>query len=153
MASSSRLEAVLKPKHYVKNNQVPSPLLFRLLLHEERIRCITLKPRTMKAVIQIMGMIILMLLACLADNLMWSPELAVKPWHSIATSSSSNLNTMGKQVWYEVYGFVDNDIAKGTQTLESFDTIEEAEKFCNGNPSLYIDQWSMGVDGIAKRVF
>lgn len=66
---------------------------------------------------------------------------------------------MTKTTWFEVYEFVDNDIINGTQTIEQFDSIEEADKFiseeqCKNNErKLFIDEWEMNEDGsgIAQR--
>ena len=59
--------------------------------------------------------------------------------------------------WYEVFGFVDNIPTNGTITIETFDTLKEAEDYVNkhNTEDLYIDTWEMNEDGsgIAKRNF
>jgi hypothetical protein len=59
--------------------------------------------------------------------------------------------------WYEVFGFVDNVEENGTETKETFDTLEEAENYVNehNTEDLYIDAWEMNEDGsgVAKRNF
>lgn len=63
---------------------------------------------------------------------------------------------MKKINWFEVFGLVDeNDDESGTETKETFDTLEEAEKYVSehNNETLFIDEWEMDEDGsgLAKR--
>ena len=52
-----------------------------------------------------------------------------------------------KNQWYEVYEIINNNIDEGTQTLESFDTLEEAEQYCVGKSNVYIDKWETDENG------
>lgn len=56
---------------------------------------------------------------------------------------------MKKITWFEVFGFVDNVEDNGTETKETFDTLEEAEDYVNkhNTEDLYIDHWEMNEDG------
>ena len=63
---------------------------------------------------------------------------------------------MKKVFWYEVFGFVDNEEINGTETIETFDTLKEAEKYVDKHIGLrlFIDKWQMNKDGSgeAKKI-
>ena len=54
---------------------------------------------------------------------------------------------MPKNYWYEVYCFMTNKT--GTETLETFETLGDAQQFINSNSNrdLYVDEWEMNEDG------
>jgi len=63
-----------------------------------------------------------------------------------------------KVTWFEVFCFVDNDVINGTETKETFDTLQEAETYLEKHKEegeLYIDEWEINQDGtgIAKKIF
>ncbi len=63
-----------------------------------------------------------------------------------------------KVTWFEIFWFIDNEFINGTETIETFDTLEEAETYVEKNKQrgeLYIDEWESNEDGtgVAKRIF
>lgn len=59
------------------------------------------------------------------------------------------------KVWFEVYVTIDDIDADGdtyTETIESFDTEEEAIKFIGDNQDLDYDKWTIGADGTNQRI-
>lgn len=58
---------------------------------------------------------------------------------------------METNYWYEV--FTSNDI-HGTETIETFDTLPEAEQYVADNPeqNLWIDKWTITEYGETLKV-
>jgi len=59
------------------------------------------------------------------------------------------------KVWFEVFVTIDDIDADGdayTETIESFDTEEEAIKFIGDNQDLDYDKWTIGKDGTNVRI-
>lgn len=54
---------------------------------------------------------------------------------------------MSKNYWYEVYTYENKSV--GTITLESFDTLGDAQRYVaeNKDKELFIDEWEMNEDG------
>jgi hypothetical protein len=55
-----------------------------------------------------------------------------------------------KVKWFEVYGLIDvNDEDYGTETKDSFDTLQEAEDYIKNHKEegLSIDEWESYADG------
>lgn len=55
---------------------------------------------------------------------------------------------MQEKIWYEVYCY--DGSRKGTQTLGSFDTLGDAQRYVADRPEqdLYIDKWETTADGL-----
>lgn len=55
---------------------------------------------------------------------------------------------METKTWYEVYCY--DGSRKGTKTLESFDTLGDAQRYVADRPSqdLYIDKWETTPEGV-----
>lgn len=59
---------------------------------------------------------------------------------------------MSKFFWYEVFTY--NQSKPGTSTIETFDTLSEAQEFINEHQDmeLFVDEWQMNSDGSGMLV-
>lgn len=58
---------------------------------------------------------------------------------------------MDKVYWFEVFTSTEND---GTETIETFDTLPEAEQYVSDNceQDLWIDKWTLNEQGGNEKV-
>ena len=63
----------------------------------------------------------------------------------------SRIYKMEKNYWYEV--FTSHDV-HGTETIETFDTLPEAEQYVadNSEQDLWIDKWKLNEQGENEKV-
>jgi hypothetical protein len=56
---------------------------------------------------------------------------------------------MEEKIWFEVFTSTEED---GTETVDSFDSIEEAEQYVaeHCEQDLWIDKWKLGENGNEK---
>lgn len=52
------------------------------------------------------------------------------------------METIQKSTWFEVYKFVYDESEESTETIATFDTLEEAEYYVSQSiEKLFIDEW------------